>query len=157
MNLQTQIDNMMMAERVKELADMDVLTLGELLIKLESLFKPDEYECDFRYVKFDFKNMCPTDFRSWRGIYREISIGYDTGVTLTLDDLIRDVKNAIGHIYTGYKGGEFTMSKNTPVWVANYGESGITDYNGTEYATVGIVDVKVEGEDIILVTKEFRD
>jgi hypothetical protein len=31
---------------------------------------------------------------------------------------------AIGEVFEGYKGGDFQMGRNTPVWLASYGCSG---------------------------------
>ena len=53
------------------------------------------------------------------------------------------LKLAIGEVFEGYKGGDYTMSKNTPVWVANYGNSGNT----------GIVDVIHDEYQVVLVTQ----
>jgi hypothetical protein len=37
------------------------------------------------------------------------------------------LKGALGTTYGGYKGGDFTMYDDSPLWVANYGEcSGTT-------------------------------
>ena len=35
---------------------------------------------------------------------------------------MKECKEAIGKEFTGYKGDEFLMGKNTPVWVSNYGQ-----------------------------------
>lgn len=47
--------------------------------------------------------------------------------------------------FTGYKGGEFTMSGETPVYVANPDEAGGT----------AVVDVRDDGRRIVLITESF--
>ena len=59
--------------------------------------------------------------RSWTG--KEVK-GW------SLADLIKQLKEAVGKVYTGYKGGDYTMTEDTPLWVANYGETGSTAITG---------------------------
>ena len=33
-------------------------------------------------------------------------------------------KGAMGEVFQGYKGGDYQMGRNTPVWIANYGDVG---------------------------------
>jgi hypothetical protein len=51
--------------------------------------------------------------------------GHDTSLPEkpTAADLLASLKLAQGKYFIGYKGGDFTMDKTTPVWVANYGSS----------------------------------
>lgn len=65
----------------------------------------------------------------------------------TIQELLTELKSAIGKEYTGWKGGEFRMDENTPVWVANSGNSGHT----------AIVDVLDEGWQVILVTEYLKE
>jgi len=39
---------------------------------------------------------------------------------MLLTDFIDKLKEAVGKTYTGYKGGEFTMTRDTAIWVDNY-------------------------------------
>jgi hypothetical protein len=54
----------------------------------------------------------------------------------------------------GYKGGDFRVGRQTPIWVANYGESGVSGYKegANDYPSVGVVDV-LDGSVAILVTE----
>lgn len=83
-------------------------------------------------IRFDFGSAIPTGFASWRGAYEEIALGYTlTGYDdrdskakdIRLNDFIKMVESAIGETFEGWKGGDFVMSKHTPVWVANPGNS----------------------------------
>lgn len=53
----------------------------------------------------------------------------------------------IGKTFTGYKGGDFEMSRRTPVWVANYGNAGNT----------GIVGIHDDGYSVIILTAYIPD
>jgi hypothetical protein len=79
---------------------------------------------------------------SWRGIYAELAIGFSSEGNIKVIDFYNMLKEAIGKEFTGYKGGEFIMGKATPVWVANYGNSGNT----------ALLDVVDDDYQIILIT-----
>lgn len=137
MDLQTILDNACLAKRQETLKTSKQMTIGEIILKLEAINKTDEE------VWFDFEYARPTDLDSWRGIYAEIAFGFDCETKpKTVKEILVILKEAIGKTYTGYKGGDFTMGKNTPVWVANYGNSGET----------GIVDIVDGGYKVILIT-----
>lgn len=143
LDLQAYLDNAVAASRQKRLAKSDQLTLGEMILKLEPMIANQkeikkEYDHEAKVV-FDFEYLYPTGIDSWRGIYAELALSFgerDEGkMTVTQ---FRDVlKTCIGKTFTGYKGGDFEMSKHTPVWVANYGNSGNT-------AVIEIVDNEYE-------------
>jgi hypothetical protein len=99
------------------------LNLGQIIGQLEAIGDKDE-----RFVYFDFENVYPTHLTSWRGIYAHLALEFefDKNAAPTVTALIAKLKGAIGAEYEGYKGGMFLMSEKTPVWVANWGESGST-------------------------------
>ena len=116
----------------------------------------DPYDCDKepKTVAFDFGSAIPSmTLGSWRGAYSELAIGYKlTGYDVTnvhhsdsctITEFIELLKDAVLKPFTGWKGGEFIMSDDTPVWVSNYG-------NASDTAITGILDL---GWRIILVTK----
>lgn len=72
--------------------------------------------------------------------------------TPTTQDLLDVLKLAHGKFFTGYKGGDFTMGKTTPVWVANYGNS-----SGFGDGSMAVVEVREEKENgrVVLVTKHL--
>jgi hypothetical protein len=102
------------------------LTLGELIERLKEC-QPD------REVKFDFANFHPGGLDSYRGFYEQLAIEYQTDLEIKTADFIAKLEKAVGRNYEGYKGGSYTMFRDTPVWVANYGES---TYTGV----VGVLD-----------------
>ena len=118
------------------------LLLGELILKLEAVNTPRKDGSE-KEVRFDFGYFTPTIIDSWRGSYNELALGYsETEKDITVGELIKMLEKAIGKTYTGFKGGEFVMGRNTPIWVSNYGESSFT----------GIIGVKDLGWLIILQT-----
>lgn len=144
MDLQTYLDNAVKAQRADTLAVSDQLTLGEIISKCEAIAAKghklsDGSEPD---VTFDFEYMRPSEIDSWRGIYAELALSFEYKGSKSLSEFIVMLKEAVGKTYTGYKGGDFTMSRHTPVWVANYGNSGNT-------AVVDIVDA---GYQVIIIT-----
>lgn len=82
------------------------MTLGELITSLEMMspnlkIKGLAAECD-----------------SYRGYYCDLA--FEPGES-TAGDLLKVAKDALNKEFTGYKGGEYVMRKNTPVWCSSYG------------------------------------
>ncbi len=112
------------------------ITLGELTDLLEQ--RPQDQD-----VRFDFCGMVPTGVDSYRGYYDHLAIGFaefsDTKM-LTVADLVSVLRAANRSTFEGYKGGTYRMTRETPMWVANYGDSGSTAVVGIaeecEYMTI---------------------
>lgn len=135
----------MKAEREKECLEAGQVTLGELRLALELTdpaflvkFKwPEGKKTEEMFLEeyktlsesFSPDNIYPGNFHSYRGHYHFICVEPDSELT-SVGDFFLEVDDAIGSVYIGYKGGEFYMDKNTPVWVDYYGKAngyGITD------------------------------
>lgn len=98
------------------------LDLGRFIEKLEQM-DPDHD------VTFEFASLEPTDFDSYRGYYSDLALGFTDGATTKtplVKDLLTLAKEAVGKTFEGYKGGSYKMGVKTPLWVANYGQSGST-------------------------------
>lgn len=63
-----------------------------------------------------------TSPHSYRGYYNELAFEPIEGVTVAA--MLADARSAVGATYTGWKGGEYTMSENTPVHIAVEGSTG---------------------------------
>lgn len=121
------------------------LTIGDCIEKLRAL-KPDTH------VEFDFGGIVPTKLASWRGIYAEIALGFSGGAfsndePKTVAELLSDFQSAVGKTYTGWKGGDFVMGLDTPVWVDNpgcYTRTYITNITGDDYGVTIHTDQKDE-------------
>jgi hypothetical protein len=90
-----------------------MMTLGELIDTL-AYFPADmpvKYETDVR----------PGEFMSWRGVYAELTL-VPGGGPMTVGRLLLAAEAADGGTFEGYKGGDFTMSRSTPVWGDDWGE-----------------------------------
>ncbi len=152
MDIQEYLDNAVKAERNKTFAISDQLTLGEIISKLEAIINSSEYQERIEEgnaeptMVYDFEYFYPTEIYSWRGSYSELALDIcsseNEASQMKITDFLKMLKKTIGEKFTGYKGGEFTMSRHTPVWVANYGNSGNT----------GVVDIKDNGYEIIIIT-----
>jgi hypothetical protein len=139
-DLQTYINNQIKAARAETFAKSDQITLGALIAKLQAVKDKKSP------VVFDFCGMKPTNVYSWRGAYCELALGYTDpdSKDVTVASLLKELKSAIGKSFTGYKGGDFTMSKDTPIWVDNWGR----------YTLTAIVDVLDDGYQVMLITKQ---
>jgi hypothetical protein len=119
------------------------MTLGELIDVLEEIAaKPRGGE---RTVYFDWCQMRPGQFESYRGFYDHLALGIHADRYMIVGGMLAACKGAVGRVYMGWKGGEYRMDKDTPVWVANPGEA--TGW--------GIAGVKDDGYSVILETKRF--
>ena len=83
---------------------------------------------------------------SWRGSYNLPAIEYYSGDSgCSVDSAIEDLQEIDGMEVYGYKGGDYTLNKEDPLFIANYGESN----NCT-----AIVDIVESDEFIICLTKQ---
>jgi hypothetical protein len=62
----------------------------------------------------------PRAFDSWRGVYKWLTLkpGREH---MAVGDLLRMAKEADGGTFAGYKGGEFLMDRESPLWADDYG------------------------------------
>ena len=147
MDLQTYIQNAVKESRANTLANSDQLTLSELILKLEPIVK-NQKDGEEATVRYDFEYLFPTSIDSWRGSYNELALNFETqGEEMKVSEFLNMLKECIGKTFTGYKGGNFTMHKGTPIWVANYSHSGNT----------AVIDVVDNGYVVLLITgyREF--
>jgi hypothetical protein len=145
MDFQTMVTNALAAGRAEDLKKMPVLTLGEIIAKLEGILSKGD---GGRRVRYDFEYLTPTTLDSWRGVYAELALGFQIeGSGPTVKELLEELKSAIGKTFVGYKGGDYVMGRQTPVWVANYGNAGST----------AIVAVEANEYKVILRTLDIED
>lgn len=147
MDFQSIVSNAVSAQRGERLKSSDQWSIGELIQRLEPSLRTyvsyDKKE-EPRVVVFNFEYLHPSGFSSWRGSYEELAIEFDSeGNPPTVEQFLSDLKDCVGKEFTGYKGGEFVMGRTTPLWVANYGNSGNT----------GIVGVREDKYQVTLLTE----
>lgn len=144
MDFQTIITNAVKVQREEELKTSPQLTLGEMIIKLETI-KNKKLPIVFNSKYY------PTGIDSWRGSYCELALEYNADKKLLVDGFLKLLKGTIGKTLTGYKGGDFLMGKITPVWVANHGES--LGFNNDEY--IGVIDIEENKNEVVIKVKEM--
>ena len=93
------------------------LTLGGLIKQLESLSPT-------LMVKFDWNGGYPYQEMSYRGYYSDLAFDWRESPVVAVAGLLNISRRALGRAYTGYKGGDFVMNEQTPLWAAPYGDTG---------------------------------
>lgn len=85
----------------------------------------------------------PTSPHSYRGYYSDLSFN-SASEPVTVARFLTGLKNCMGRTFEGYKGGDFVMTEETPLWAAEYGCTGLA-----------IMDAIAVGDAVVLVTKEI--
>lgn len=155
MDLQQQFDIIVKAKRKESFDKSDQLSLGEMILKLEPIVEKQKQRIAENKteatVQYDFEYLYPTSINSWRGSYAELALNFVTDENeykpMTVTEFLALLRGCVGKEFTGYKGGEFIMTKNTPVWVANFGNSGNT----------AVIDIIDNNYSVIIITghREF--
>jgi hypothetical protein len=104
MDMQAMIDGMSVRWQAERAGEQ--MTLGGLIGRLEEL---SDTEVD-----------AFSGPQSYRGYYCDLAFEKVEG-KISAADLLTMCKGAMGEVYQGYKGGEYQMGRNTPVWIASYG------------------------------------
>ncbi len=171
--LQKMMDDSMKARRSDDMKTSEQLMLVELISKLENVTNKE------LPIFFDASIYVPTAIGSWRGSYRELAICYEGDDSFNTDkiehedfeyghsykqqstalpekptvkDFLDMLKLCSGKSFTGYKGGNFEMGKNTPIWVSNYGTSNGYKTN-KDCWNQAVVDIQENDKTVIIVTK----
>lgn len=56
---------------------------------------------------------------SYRGYYGDLA--FAPRINTTAGEMLAHAESAVGKTFTGYKGGEYTMSEHTDCWISEYG------------------------------------
>lgn len=104
-DIQAMIDGM--AARAQTTRAQTQLTLGQLIAALSQL--PADL------LMANLRNP-----HSYRGYYCDLAFERAEGTRLA-GDLLAECRAAMGEVFEGYKGGDFVMGRNTPLWVSSYG------------------------------------
>ena len=127
----------------KESKDKGAMSAEDIILKLE------EFKDSKKLIIIEMNDeIFTSDFAadSWRGSYNLPSIEYYSGDSgCSVDSAIEDLQEIDGMKVSGYKGGDYTLNKEDPLFIANYGESN----NCT-----AIVDIVESDEFIICLTKQ---
>ena len=182
MDIQTMLNNAMTASRAKEMLTSEQLTLGELTLKLEAVKNKDlpiyfdntkkqptgldswrgsycELSINYKDGGTCYEQAKPDckrdefgdhDYKCPCGGSEEIDTTLPKNPTA--NDLLEKLKLINGKYVVGYKGGDFTMGKTTPLWVASYGSSAGYKTN-KNYSSMAVVDIKETENKVVIVTK----
>lgn len=113
--------------RFDDMTSYGTVSLGGLI---DALKRRDQTHI----VSLGFEHMVPTSLESYRGFYDHLALGFaDHSDWPKVAHLVDMLEKAVGESFCGWKGGDYTMDRETPVWVANPGNTGST-------AIVGIAD-----------------
>ena len=108
MNIQYLVDGVL-AEAAKERAKSQ-MTLGGLIDTLKELNPNMEV-------------MGLEEPHSYRGYYQDLAFELSVS-NMKVSEMLNMCQECMGEVFEGYKGGDFQMGRNTPIWVANYGSCG---------------------------------
>lgn len=100
------------------------MTLGQLVDELEKA-PPN---CD---IRFDFCDVIPGELHSSCGDYSEIAITPLDWRETKVGVFLASLRAAVVATFEGWKGGDYRMGRDTPVWVDEHG-----NWSGT--AVVGV-------------------
>lgn len=123
---------------IKDTTEYSTLEVGELIDCLTEII-PQGVKMKYldKVVKYDFNpNAGGMNLDSWRGNYSELTLDYDiNGNDITLGQLLEKLEASIkGKIFYGYKGGEYRMNIDTPVWADQAGRYTERMIIGVEYS-----------------------
>lgn len=68
---------------------------------------------------------------SYRGYYCDLAFRPSEEV-ITVKELLARCYDAMGKVFTGYKGGDYVMHEKTPLWISEYGEASNMKLMGLE-------------------------
>lgn len=145
--LQSYIDSTF--DKMREKRQKTQMTLGKLIKLLEQMNPEDKIICSTdTSIRF-------TSFDSYRGYYEDLALGYiaadyydeRTNDTInTVGQFLAEAKSCLNKNFYGWKGGEFLMTENTPLWVANNGHTShfviakIEEFSGNCFVYLAIKD-----------------
>lgn len=97
---------------------MQGLTIGDLFERLKYL--PRDTPC---YIEDEDGKHGVRYPHSYRGYYEQVALDIDESTTaIKASELYRMLEPLPGNYLTGWKGGEFLISDETPVWISRPGE-----------------------------------
>lgn len=112
------------------------LTLGQAIEQLEKL-DPD------LPIFFDWNRNHPSRPQSYRGHYSDLAIGFTAAQSYHVREMLISLRGVLGKTLEGYKGGDIIMDADTPLWAANYGDTGRA-----------IIGIESSPDAVIFVTKQ---
>lgn len=134
-DLQALLDGMS-AKDAEERSSSDQWTLGQMIEALEALPPDTSVEGVGR-------------LESYRGYYSDLAFetdGASGASSQAAVEVLADCRQALGTCFTGYKGGDFWMTGNTPLWDSPYGDASGLKVMGLKEQD-GVVRLRTEKEE----------
>lgn len=129
--------------------NQDQMTLGELIQSLQKVCRSEAGRSTL--VSYTFGNFVPRGLHSFRGIHSELALGFVDGSYpgagaqwATAGDLLDQCKIALDQRFEGYRGGDYQMTVDTPMWVSE-------PHSYTPVMLVDVVESKAGG--VFIVTR----
>lgn len=79
---------------------------------------------------------------SYRGYYADLAF-QPQPMPVPVREVLANLNGALNQTFGGYKGGDFVMGPDTPLWVASYGCCG-----------VAVMSLRIEPDRVMLITKD---
>jgi hypothetical protein len=83
------------------------------------------------------------DVDSYRGYYSDLA--FEVGPPRSAGEVLAQAREALGATFEGYKGGDFVMGPDTPLWLSSYGTS----------SGVAITAAEAVGNAVIIRTRQL--
>jgi hypothetical protein len=81
---------------------------------------------------------------SYRGYYVDLAF---TPININhAGAVLKNLREALGAMFEGYKGGEYVMTEKTPLWIAEYGDA----------SEIAVMDFVVTPDCVQVITKNLR-
>lgn len=134
---QNLLNNMMNEWKVERQESQ--ITFGKLIGILQSFYDSGKKDTIVQFSNGSY----PAEGGSYRGYYTDYAFN-ETHEPITVDKLICLCKLTVGKELEGYKGGQFLMDYDTPLWKSPYGIC----------TQIAIADFAFSDNKLILITKE---
>lgn len=102
------------------------LTLGDAIKALEEI-------APSAAATFDIVGT-PGSVSSYRGYYSDLAFAMELK-PVTVGEVLTDLRAAVSKTFQGYKGGDFLMEADTPLWLSDYGSA-----SGIAVIGVSVID-----------------
>ena len=119
------------------------MNLADLILELKKSPPADYLRIDRSPV-----GLQPNGLDSYRGYYDQAAIGVECErYGANVGEFVKLLESRIGQTMTGYKGGNYTITPDTKVWISNYGECSDTYVTGVRREDWGCTFIKWEKDE----------
>lgn len=133
-----------MQSYINALSDMARMTRGNYHLTLGQAIQQLSTTDPNLPVRFD-NGDSPGKAMSYRGYYSDLAISPESHVDpVSVSEFLATLKGALNKTFTGYKGGDFTMGEDAPLWCADYSMLGLA-----------IMDLQVDDKGVTILTKDI--